>query len=175
VNTDWVTLAVLGRTHANRGEINAVSTTSKSDRLENLREAWLFSDDNGLPPQRVEIAEFWRHNGRPVFKFAGIDSISDAEVWQGAEVRVPAADRAPLEEGEYYFSDLVGCEVIERATGDGLGRVIAMQEYGSPSGTLELDNGMLIPFVRSICVHIDTAARRIEVDTPEGLRDLNRP
>jgi 16S rRNA processing protein RimM len=173
VITDWVTLAVLGRTHANRGEITAVSTTSKSDRLENLREAWLFRADDEAAPLHVEIEAFWRHNGRPVFKFVGIDSIDDAEVWHGAEVRVPAAERAPLEEGEVYFSDLVGCEVVERRTGERIGRVKAMQEFGCPSGTLELDNGMLIPFVRAICVNIDTTARRIDVELPDGLRDLN--
>lgn len=145
--------------------------TSKPDRFETLREAWLFPDDG--EPKRVEIESFWLHGGRLVFKFAGIDNISDAEVWQGAELRVPAAQRAPLEEGEFYHSDLVGCEVFDRVQGDRLGRIIAIREFGCPSGTLELDTGMLIPFARSICVNIDPAARRVDVDLPEGLRDLN--
>jgi 16S rRNA processing protein RimM len=170
---DWVTLAVLGRTHANRGEITAVSMTTKPERFERLREAWLFPESG--EERRVEIQSVWEHGDRLVFKFAGIDNISDAEVWQGSELRVPIAERVALDEGEFYQSDLVGCEVWDRKLGDRVGIVSAMREFGGPAGVLELDNGILIPFAKSICVNIDTAARRIDADLPEGLRDLNRP
>ena len=122
---------------------------------------------------RVEIESVWEHGDRLVFKFNGIDNISDAEVWQGAELRVPAAERAPLDEGEFYFSDLIGCEVWDRKQGDRVGVVTAMREFGGP-GLLELDNGMLVPYARAICVNIDPAAKRIDVELPEGLRELNR-
>ena len=168
-----MTLAVLGRTHANRGEITAVAMTAKPDRFQTLREAYLFPPSGDARP--VEIESVWEHGDRLVLKFAGIDNISDAEVWHGAELRVPLSQRAPLEEGEFYQSDLIGCDVWDRNQGDRLGSVTAMQEFGGPSGVLELDNGLLIPFAKSICVHIDTASRRIDVVLPEGLRDLNRP
>ena len=52
----------------------------------------------------------WHHNGRPVFKFFGIDSISEAQVWRGADVLAPG-DRAGAAraEGEYSYADLIGC------------------------------------------------------------------
>ena len=168
----WVTIAVLGRSHANRGEITGVSMTSKRDRFEGLREAYLFGESD--EPHRVEIESVWEHGNRLVFKFRGIDNISEAEVWQGAEVRVPAAERAPLDEGEFYHSDLIGCEVWDRKRGDRVGVVIAMRDFGGP-GTLELDNGLLVPFAKAICVNIEPAARRIDVELPEGLRELNQP
>jgi len=146
--------------------------TSKPDRFEKLRQAWLFPDSG--EPRQVQIESFWMHGGRLVFKFAGIDNISDAEVWHGAELRIPAAERAPLDEGEFYYSDLIGCDVWDIRSGDRLGSVAAVQEFGGPSGTLELDSGMLIPFARSICVNIEPKARRIDVQLPEGLREINR-
>ncbi len=169
---DWVTIAVLGRTHANRGEITAYPTTSKPERFAGLREAYLFGASDEA--HRVEIESFWEHGDHLVFKFQGIENISDAEAWHGAEMRVPAADRAPLEEGEFYYSDLIGCEVWDRKLGDRVGVVAAMQEFGG-AGTLELDNGLLIPYAKAICVNIDPAARRIDVELPDGLRELNRP
>ena len=45
---------------------------------------------------------------------------------------------------------------------------------GGASGLLQVGEDLLIPFVRSICVVIDTAAKRIEVEAPEGLLDVNR-
>jgi 16S rRNA processing protein RimM len=170
--TNWVTIALLGRTHGTRGEITGAGLTSKPDRFQNLREAYLFGDSG--EPRHVEIESVWEHGNRLVFKFRGIDTISDVGIWNGAELRIPASERAPLEEGEFYYSDLIGCEVWDRPTGDLLGTVAAVQEFGGP-GLLELDTGLLVPYAKAICVNIDPAARRIEVELPEGLRDLNHP
>lgn len=172
MDTGWITIAVLGPTHANRGEITGVAMTSKPERFAKLREAWLFGEAG--EPHHVQVDSVWEHGSRLVFKFQGIDNISDAEVWRGAEVRVPISQREPLDEGEFYLSDLEGCEVWDRKVGDRIGCVVALREFGGP-GVLELDNGLLIPYAKAICVKIDPAARRIDVDLPEGLRELNRP
>jgi 16S rRNA processing protein RimM len=119
------------------------------------------------------VEKAWFHDGVLIFKFAGIDTISDAESLRGAEVRVPLEDRAELEPGEYFQSDLIGCEVVERSTGQSLGRVADWADAGS--GLLVLESGALIPFARSICVEIDLAGRRILADLPEGLKELNAP
>jgi 16S rRNA processing protein RimM len=164
---DWIAVARLTRVRGNRGEIAAVDLTSRPGRLESLRQVWLFGD--GSPR---EVASVWRHDGVPIFKFQGIDSISDAEFLVGAEVCVPQADRAPLEEGEYYQAELIGCEVFE-PDGARLGRVAHYREYGG-TPLLELEDGLLIPFAREICAEIDMARRRIVARLPEGLKDLNR-
>src|SRR6185436_13926266 len=139
------------------------------ERYEDLKEVYLFG-----PGDRFEVEFTWFHQASLIFKFKGIDSISDAERLSGAEVRVPKSQRAALEPGEYFQSDLVGCQVVDRRTGQEYGRVCAWQDGGG-SGLLELDGGLLIPFVRAICVEIDPEARRIAVELPEGLKDLNRP
>jgi 16S rRNA processing protein RimM len=112
-----------------------------------------------------------------VFKFRGVDTISEAERLRGREVRIPLASRLVLPPGEYYQSDLVGCEVVERATGAPVGRVRKWQEAGGPA-LLEVEGvsgeEILVPFASSICVEIDVERRRILVDLPEGLKDLNR-
>ena len=46
-----------------------------------------------------------------------------------------------------------------------------MQDAGC-SGVLEVEGGLLIPFVRAICVAIEPEARRIVVDLPAGLKEL---
>jgi 16S rRNA processing protein RimM len=169
----WVAVALLGKTRGNRGEITALALSDKPNRYPELHVVYLFSP--GLPAtgQKAEVESAWFHQGTLILKFRGVDTISDAERLTGAEVRVPAAERTPLDEGEFFQSDLVGCEVIEKPTGESLGRVLAWRE-GGPAGVLELEDGLLIPFARSICVEIDPAARRIAVELPPGLKDLNR-
>ena len=109
-----------------------------------------------------------------IFKFRGVDTISAAEELCGAEVRIPIEQRTPLGEGEFFQDDLVGCQLVDRSTGQSLGTVSGWEDGGG-SGLLVTGDGMLIPFARSICVEIDPAAKRIAVDLPEGLKDLNRP
>jgi len=171
-DSEWVVLAVLGRTRGNRGEITAVPMSDKPERFENLRQVYL--QTGTAPPRPAELESAWFHDRTLILKFQGIDSISDAETLIGAELRVPVSDRAALDEGEFYQSDLIGCEVVERASGRTVGHVIGYQDGGG-SGLLEIEDGTLIPFVRRICVEIDPSARRIAVELPEGLRDLNRP
>jgi len=163
---------VLTRVRGIRGEFVALPLSYHQERFENLGKVYLF----GSRPEPAAVDVEWvRNAGRSMLiKFHGIDSIEDAEPWKGAEVRVPISERLKLEPGEFYQSDLIGCEVIERATGQSLGTVTGWMEGGS-AGLLEVGPDLLIPFARSICVSIDVAARRIEVELPEGLKDLNRP
>ena len=119
-----------------------------------------------------QVEEVWEHSGALVFKFRGVDSISDAEKLRGAEVQVPRAERVALEPGEYFHSDLIGCEVRERTSGRVIGRVTSFEEYGGPP-LIEIDGGrILIPFVKAICVDIRPDLKLIQVDLPEGLEEL---
>jgi 16S rRNA processing protein RimM len=156
--------------------LEAASLTSGPERFEQVQEVWLFGAEAAPGEARpVEIESVWEHRGRLVFKFRGFDSISDAERLKGADVRIPLEERAPLAEGEYYQSDLVGCEVIDRRTAEKIGVVTGWQENGGPS-LLEVDVGRrdpaLVPFARGICTVIDVPGRRILADLPEGLLDL---
>jgi len=120
----------------------------------------------------MEVENTWMHGDHLIFKFKGVDTISDAEKLAGAEVTVPFDQRAELAEDEVYESDLIGCEVFD-ATGRSLGVVTDFQETG---GTPVLEVGdLLIPFAKSICTAIDLEHRRIVVNPPDGLLDLNPP
>jgi 16S rRNA processing protein RimM len=162
----WVAVAILGKTRGNRGEITAFALSSKPERYQELREVYLFGSG-----QKAEVESVWFHSGVLIFKFRGVDSISDAERLSGMEVRIPLEHRMPLEENEFFQSDLVGCEVVDHRSGESLGKVTSWEEGGG-SGLLAVGE-LLIPFARAICVEIDPAARRITVALPEGLKELN--
>ena len=173
----WVTIARLGRAWGIRGGLTAISLTSWPERFQQLGEVFLFLNGAPVGEGRFQVEAVWEHGRAWIFKFRGVDTISDAELLGGAEVRIPSADRVALGEGEHYLSDLIGCEVRERRTGDLVGHVTGWQDAGG-AGLLEVGDGgepLLIPFARNICVEIDTGAKRIVVELPEGLRDLNRP
>ena len=165
----WVAVAVLGKTRGNRGEITALALSGKPERYEALREVCLFGAGD-----RFEVESTWFHGGALIFKFRGVDTISDAESLVGAEVCVPVSQRVPLDPGEFFQSDLVGCEVVDRRSDESLGRVSGWEDSGG-QGLLIVNGELMIPFARSICVEIDPVRKRIAVELPEGLKDLNRP
>jgi 16S rRNA processing protein RimM len=172
---DWVAIALLGKPRGNRGELTALSLSSRPERFESLREVSLFGGRvvPAMVGQRVSVETTWFHQGVLIFKFRGVDTISQAERLTGAEVCIPRGERISLDPGEFFESDLVGSEVVERS-GESLGRVRSLDDAGG-SGVLTLEDGFMIPFVRSICVEIDPRARRIVVELPEGLKELYRP
>ncbi len=172
MDADRVILADIFRTRGIRGEVLAKSQTDVPGRLENLGTAQLrLVDGRDLP---VELETAWEHKGDWVLKFRGIDGIEAAERLRGAELWVPPGERGKLAEGEYFQSDLLGCQVIDGKTGAVLGAVAGWRQYGGPP-LLEVRRGegeLLIPFVSAICREIDLSARTLWVELPEGLLDL---
>ena len=181
-----VTVARILRPHGRRGEVAAEILSSFPERLTRLSSAALW--DGSAPPRQTRIRSCrltTSRGGQAILHFEGSDSISDAEKLVGLEVQIPLADRVPLPPGSYYVTDLIGCEVRERASekahdgGAVLGLVRDVQftgddVAGAPLLVLDSPRGeWLLPLAQEICVHVDTAARRIEVVLPEGLRDLN--
>lgn len=144
---------------------------------------------NGIAtPRSVEVRGCWlshSHGGQAIFHFATSNSVDDAKKLVGFEVRIPLAERAKLPDGSYYITDLVGCEVVE-TNGTRVGVVGDVEINGeNVQGTPVLVVGVdaaraaaigaeiMIPLAQDICPKVDLVARRIEVNLPEGLLDLN--
>jgi 16S rRNA processing protein RimM len=142
--------------------------------VEKLKEVVLESEGRQRPS---EIEQVWNHEGRPIFKFAGIDSISDAEVWAGADILVPDSERMQPEAGEYRHDDLIGCSLLtNRPNGIvTIGVVKGVEDYGGPPLLkVEAIDGreILVPFAHSICREIDVKSKVIRVELPDGLLEL---
>jgi 16S rRNA processing protein RimM len=172
-NTDWIILAEIVRARGNKGELAVNDLTTGPDRFLELGSVTLLAPDDA-PKGDYEVEEAWDHNGFTVLKFKGVDSISDAEQLRGFRVAIQPSRRRPLEPDEFFFGDLVGCQVIDANNQTSYGRVAAVHEQGGASGLLELEDGLLIPFVKNICVGIKPQEGRIEVNLPDGLVDLFR-
>jgi 16S rRNA processing protein RimM len=125
--------------------------------------------------REAEIDFFRRQHRRCVLKFRGIDGISEAEKYVGAEVKILAGDLPEPEEGFYYTFRLKGCRVFA-ADGDYIGTITDVLHSGGAE-ILKVDckdEETLIPFAEPYLKSIDLDQRRIEVALPEGLRDLNK-
>lgn len=172
-----VTLARVLRARGLRGEVAAEILTDFPERLPSLREVWL--TDGRSAPRRIGVERCWlstARGGQAIFHFEGVDTVEAAEKLRGAEVQVPLEARAQLGVGQYYVSDLIGCEIWEADATAALG-VVGDVEFpgGVPLLSVRSAEGeVLVPLAAEFCTHIEIQSKRIDVALPEGLRDLNR-
>lgn len=168
----WVALAKLRRARGIRGELLAENLGSDLDRFQPGLQVMLLPSLEAESGQAAEVERSWEHQGLVVLQFIGFVSRTEAEKIQGWFVCVPEEDRPALDDGQVYLSDLVGCEVLA-AGNRSVGTVTGWQDSGGQI-LLEVGADLLIPYVDAICREVNVAERRIQVELPEGLEELNR-
>jgi 16S rRNA processing protein RimM len=98
----------------------------------------------------------------------GIASRAQAEALRGVELFVPRASLPEPDEDEFYYADLIGLAVVDRA-GAERGEVAAVTNHGA-GDVLEIvdpqGRSHLLPFTRAAVPEIDLARRRIVIDPP---------
>jgi 16S rRNA processing protein RimM len=127
--------------------------------------------------RELEVEEFWPHKGLLVLKFAGVDSISEAEMLVGCELQVPRSQRSRLQAGWNYVSDLVGCSVLDQ--GREIGRIEDIQ-FGAGEAPLLIvrDAGakmVEIPFAEAYLDSVDLDRKQVCMKLPQGLLEVNAP
>lgn len=175
----WVLVAHLVRPQGRDGELIADILTDFPERFAERRSLFLLSQD-GKSSRPVELEEHWLHKGRVVLKFAGINSISDAEALRGLDVAIPRDQRAPLEDDSVYIDDLIGCHVIDIGpvnAGD-IGAIAGVDREITSTPLLIVhaagtDEEILIPFAKAYLRNINLEQKRIEMSLPEGLLTIN--
>jgi 16S rRNA processing protein RimM len=133
--------------------------------------------------RELQVEEHWFHKGGVVLKFAGVDSISDAEQLAGLELQVPLEQRAELETGAAYVSDVVGCEVwVRNADGVRLVGTVGDVQFGAGEAPLLVvrakagaEAEILLPYAEEFLKSVDFKRRRIEMELPDGLLALDSP
>jgi 16S rRNA processing protein RimM len=161
------------KTQGRRGEVAAELHTDFPERFRERGPFYALAEDGGRRELKLESS--WPHKGTVVLKFQGVESISDAEVLIGCEVQIPAANRARLEAGAAYVSDLVGCQVLagERE----IGRVQDVQ-FGAGEAPLLVVKGVQqyeIPFADAFLKSVDLARKQIHMLLPDGMLEVNAP
>ena len=175
MGVDWDDLVLVGRIarpHGLKGHVVVNPETDfAQERFATGAALWTRAAHGD---EQLVIKESRLQGARPVIQFAGFDRIEDAERLSGQELRVPEESLQPLTEGTYYQHQLIGC-VVETAGGERIGEV-ARVDGGTAGSLLAIDGPkgeILIPLAVDICTSVDVAAKRITVQPPEGLLELN--
>lgn len=184
---DWLEIGTITSAQGLKGELRVYPESDFPERFEKPGERWL------LHPQETEPRSIELLSGRQIpnknlyiVKLAGVNDRNQAEELRGCKLMVPASDRPTLEADEYHVLDLVGLEVFNQLNGEKIGVVIDLIPAGndlllvSPNDSSEISEKgakkteILIPFVQEIVPIVDLANKRIEINPPPGLLEVNR-
>ena len=171
----FITIARVLKVQGRRGEVLTELHTDFPERFEQRRTLYAWQEKGER--RELYLESYWPHKGGMVLKFEGVDSIEAAEKLLRAEIQIPAAERAVLEEGAFYISDLTGCAVMDG--GREIGRVVDVN-FGAGTAPLlivrsESGKEFMVPFVESFIRELDLKAKRIEMQLPEGMLELDAP
>jgi 16S rRNA processing protein RimM len=172
---DWDDLVLVGRIARPHGIKGLVVVNPETDFAEErFAEGATLWTRSPRGVEQLTVGSMRMQNGRPVVGFTGFGRIEDVEPLAGLELRVAEGALQVLESGAYYQHQLVGC-AVETTAGEHVGEVARVD--GGAAGSLLAVHGargeILIPFAVDICVEVDVAGRRIRIDPPKGLLDLN--
>jgi len=163
------------KTQGRRGEVASEILSGIPDRFAVGMKLLALPRDSASR-RELEVEELWPHKGLLVLKFAGMDSISEAETLVGCELQVPRSQRSELQAGWNYVSDLVGCAVLDH--GREIGRIEDVQ-FGAGEAPLLIvrDAARLleVPFAEAYLDSVDVEKKQVRMKLPEGLLEVNAP
>lgn len=136
---------------------------------------WALSKKKDGGRREVTVEDLWPHKSFLVLKFQGIETINDAEPLIGAELQLPISERAQLEPGWTYLSDLVGCAVYDGERR--IGEIEDVQFGAGEAPLLVVKSGAKlpyeIPFAEAYLEKLDLEQRQVRMRLPEGLLEVN--
>jgi tRNA (guanine37-N1)-methyltransferase len=168
-------VGVIRKAHGIKGEASVEPLTDSVERLAELTDIYLVSPDRkSIRTARIDGTRF--HGPRALIHLEGMDSPEQVRDLQSWSIEIAENQLRKLGEREYFIHDLIGLEVVD-SNGKLLGETAEAQE--GASGVLLTvrtadDRTFEMPFVAAICLEVDTDRKRMVVDLPAGLTDLDR-
>ncbi|HUS19192.1 MAG TPA: ribosome maturation factor RimM [Terriglobales bacterium] len=174
MDMEYITIARVAKTQGRKGEVAADLHTDFPEKFAERKRLFALYKDGSR--RELQVEDFWPHKVWMVLKFAGVDEMTSAEALIGCELQIPLAERAQLEEGAAYISDLVGITVFDGPTE--VGEIRDVQFGSGEAPNLVLKSGtkeVLVPYAAVYIKRLDVAGKRLEMELPEGLLELQAP
>jgi len=165
---DMLRIGVISSTHGIRGEVKVYPTTDYPEQFKDLDLIYL---DTGADLLEMEPERVRYFKNMIILKFKGIDNINDIEQYKGRDLFITREQAIPLEEGEYFITDLIGCKVI---TDEGieLGELVDVLETGANDVfTVKQPDGkeVLLPYIDECVLAVDVENKQVTVHIMDGL------
>lgn len=169
VPDDLVLVGHISGAYGIRGWVRITPYSGDADALLHAKTWWLDKPE----VRDVEMLQAKFHSGDVVAKLMGVEDRDRAEALKGAQVQVSRRLFPPLDDGEFYWVDLIGL-TVENLQGEVLGTVSNMMDNGAhpilrvempaAEGQDKKPQELLIPFVEHFVKQVDQTGRKLTVD-----------
>ncbi|MBY4603883.1 MULTISPECIES: ribosome maturation factor RimM [Bacillus] len=169
----WFNVGKIVNTHGIKGEVRVISKTDfAEERYKPGNTLYLFIDGRNEPVE-VTVNTHRLHKQFHLLQFKERPSLNEVEELKNAIIKVPEEDLGELNEGEFYFHEIIGCEVFTE-DGELIGKIKEILTPGANDVWVIGRKGKkdaLIPYIESVVKHIDVSGKKIEIELMEGLID----
>ncbi|ADM37698.1 ribosome maturation factor RimM [Bacillus spizizenii ATCC 6633 = JCM 2499] len=169
----WFNVGKIVNTHGIKGEVRVISKTDfAEERYKPGNTLYLFMDGSNEPVE-VTVNTHRLHKQFHLLQFKERQSLNEVEKLKNAIIKVPEEDLGELNEGEFYFHEIIGCEVFTE-DGELIGKVKEILTPGANDVWVIGRKGKkdaLIPYIESVVKYIDVSEKKIEIELMEGLID----
>ncbi len=157
---DKIIVGKLGKVRGLDGSLKIIPLTDFEGRFDNLKE--IFVGDKIFQVDKIH------HIGGEIFiKFVGFDNRELAKTLTNQFLQVDKKNAAPLEDGEFYTFDIIGCEVLDLQNKN-LGKVVeVLKTKSNDVFIVRGETEILIPALKSVVQEIDIKAKKIVVDSAQ--------
>ncbi|WP_209972204.1 ribosome maturation factor RimM [Paenibacillus eucommiae] len=163
------TIGKIVNTHGIRGELKILSETDFPERFDAGNSLIILDPDNKQTQVTVQSAR--THKNMYIVKFEQYDNINQVEKYKGSLLKIEAKFQEPLDEGEYYYHEILGCKVV---TDEGL-ELGFISEILTPGAndvwvvTRPNKKQLLLPIIDEVLLDVDVTGKTVRVHLMEGL------
>ncbi|WP_288175262.1 ribosome maturation factor RimM [Sporofaciens musculi] len=161
-------VGVITQTHGIRGEVKVFPTTDDASRFRDLKHVLL---DTGKDTLSLEIENVKFFKQFVILKFKGYDNINDVERYKRCPLLVERSDAAPLDEDEYFITDMIGMQVVTDQ-GEDFGVLKDVLTTGA-NDVYMIDHPsageVLVPAIKECILEVDIPGRRMKLHVMDGL------
>ncbi|MGG1514672.1 ribosome maturation factor RimM [Paenibacillus oryzisoli] len=165
------TVGKIVNSHGIRGELKVVPETDFPERFDKGSELIIVDAKNVQTPVTVKTSRL--HKNVFIVQFEQFSNINDVEKFKGALLKIEGKHQQPLEEGEYYYHEIIGCKVVTEE-GRELGEISEILTPGANDvWVVSLGKGkeLLLPVIDDVVLDVDVPNKTIRIHLMEGLME----
>lgn len=167
---DYLIIGEITKPHGVRGEVRVEMLTEVPERYRALEEVFVAKNERHTP-QAITLESVRFHQGKALVKFEGYNYRDEVEKLRKWLILIPADQAIPLEDGEFFYYQLLGMSVVSDK-GEPLGEVTDIIQTGANDVFVVAhpEKGeILIPDTEEVVTNVDGDVRTITVHIIPGL------
>jgi 16S rRNA processing protein RimM len=169
---DYYKVGTIVNTQGLQGEVRIISVTDFADERYKKGSKLALFDKNDNFVRDLEVKSHRKQKNFDIVKFVDLYHINEVEKFRDFTVKVAQEELSDLDDGEFYYHEIIGLPVYE--DDDLIGNIKEILSPGANDVWVikrPKKKDLLIPYIPSVVLDIDLENGKVSVEIPEGLDD----